>query len=113
MVGQLCLQGAAQARFGAGHGELHQAGGGCDLRSVACACRMLPGPNLELTMEGCRRLEVLDAQHSEVPCGAGARLHEACPALRTLLQTEPPRQPPARPIILDSPEPSESGSTCY
>lgn len=74
---------------------------------------MLPGPNLELTMEGCSRLEVLDAQHSEVPCGAGARLHEACPALRTLLQTEPPRQPAPRPIILDSPEPSESGSTCY
>ena len=80
---------------------------------VYCACRMLPGPNLELTMEGCSRLEVLDAQHSEVPCGAGARLHEACPALRTLLQTEPPRPPPPRPIILDSPEPSESGSTCY
>ena len=67
---------------------------------VTCACRMLPGPNLELTMEGCTRLEVLDAQHSEVPTGAGARLHEACPALRMLLQTAPPPQPPPpRPIL--------------
>ena len=40
-------------------------------------------------MEGCRRLEVLDAQHSDVPAGASARLHLACPALRTLLQTDP------------------------
>ena len=63
-------------------------------------------------MEGCRKLEVLDAQHSDVPVGASARLHVACPSLRTLLQTEPVPQPPPRPI-LDSPEPSESGSFCY
>ncbi len=63
-------------------------------------------------MEGCSKLEVLDAQHSDVPAGASARLHVACPALRTLLHTEPVPQPPSRPI-LDSPEPSESGSACY
>ena len=73
---------------------------------------MLPGPSLELTMEGCSRLEMLDAQHSDVPSGAPARLAVACPALRTLLQTEPAPQAPPRGPIMDSPEPSESGSAC-
>ena len=75
-------------------------------------CRMLPGPTLEQTMEGCTKLEVLDAQHIEVPAGASARLREACPALRTLLQTDPAAQTAQR-ALLESPEPSESGSACY
>ena len=72
------------------------------LSNALDGCRMLPGPSLEQTMEGCTKLEVLDAQHIEVPAGASARLREACPALRTLLQTDPAAQtaqraPPGEP----------------
>jgi hypothetical protein len=43
---------------------------------------------MERNFCGCAQLEVLDAQHSEVPAGAMERLHRACPHLRTFLHTQ-------------------------
>ena len=61
---------------------------------------MLPGPMLERAFSSCG---ALDAQHSEVPPGAGPRLNLVCPGLKALLQDQQQqgqaaeqRQPPGQ-----------------
>ncbi len=74
---------------------------------LSAARRVLPGQLLERAFCSCAELETLDAQHSEVPASAPARLRARCPHLRVFLHTPTPQPSPAPNSFCDSPEPSE------